>query len=169
MTWSDEAFKWHTTISVDGGKDAEYSQSYDIISDFVISAIGQLCKPKGFDIAGLSDFEGKVMHSARWDRGFDLSGKKVAIIGTGLFYLTHRASQTNQVRLYFCSDRAGNCKDHRTSHCVPKNARICHPQTRSCAPSMAAATEVLRSTAPKTDSRRSHEFPRTLPFSSHSE
>lgn len=84
MTWSDEALTWRTTITVDGGKDAEYSQSYAIVSDFVISAIGQLCKPKGFDIPGLSDFKGKVMHSARWDRGYDLSGKKVALVGTGL-------------------------------------------------------------------------------------
>lgn len=83
MTWSDEQLQWRTRVTVDGGKDAEYSQSYEIISDFVISAIGQTCKPKGFDIPGLSDFEGKVMHSARWDRGFDLTGKRVGLIGTG--------------------------------------------------------------------------------------
>lgn len=85
MTWGDEALTWSTTVTVDGGKDAEYSQSYEIVSDFVISAIGQLCKPKGFDIAGLSDFQGKVMHSARWDRGYSLTGKKVALVGTGSF------------------------------------------------------------------------------------
>lgn len=84
MTWNDKSLKWYTTISVDGGKDAEYSPSYEIVSDFVISAIGQLCKPKGFDIPGLAEFEGKVMHSARWDRGFNLADKTVAIIGTGL-------------------------------------------------------------------------------------
>lgn len=83
MEWNNAEMKWHTTISVDGGKDAEYGNSYEIVSDFVISAIGQLCKPKGFDIPGLSDFHGKVMHSARWDRGFDIANKRVAIVGTG--------------------------------------------------------------------------------------
>lgn len=28
-------------------------------------------------------FQGKLMHSARWDHGYDLSGKRVASIGTG--------------------------------------------------------------------------------------
>ncbi|KAK5950133.1 hypothetical protein OHC33_008848 [Knufia fluminis] len=83
MQWDDTEMRWHTTVSVDGGKDAEYGNSYEIVSDFVISAIGQLCKPKGFDMPGLEDFKGKVMHSARWDRGFSIKDKKVAIVGTG--------------------------------------------------------------------------------------
>ena len=32
---------------------------------------------------GLDDFEGKVIHSARWDHGYDLAGKRVAVVGTG--------------------------------------------------------------------------------------
>lgn len=83
MKWDDGQMRWHTTVSIDGGKDAEYGNLYEIVSDFVISAIGQTCKPKGFDISGLSEFQGKVMHSARWDRGFKIANKKVAIIGTG--------------------------------------------------------------------------------------
>ena len=83
MEWNDAEMRWHTTVSVDGGKDAEYGNTYQIVSDFVISATGQLSKPKGIDMPGLSDFQGKVMHSARWDKAFDLSNKKVAIIGTG--------------------------------------------------------------------------------------
>lgn len=65
MKWDDGQMRWHTTVSIDGGKDAEYGNLYEIVSDFVISAIGQTCKPKGFDISGLSEFQGKVMHSAR--------------------------------------------------------------------------------------------------------
>lgn len=83
MEWNEDEMRWTTTISVDGGKDSEYSSSYQIKSDFVVSAIGQLCKPKGWDIPGLEDFAGKVMHTARWDRGYELSGKRAAIIGTG--------------------------------------------------------------------------------------
>lgn len=82
LEWSDSELKWHTTVSVDGGKDSEYSNSYQIVSGFVISGIGQLCKPKA-DIPGLSEFSGRVMHTARWDRSLDLSGKKVALVGTG--------------------------------------------------------------------------------------
>lgn len=109
MTWSDEALTWRTTITVDGGKDAEYSQSYGIVSDFVISAIGQLCKPKGFDIPGLSDFQGRVMHSARWDRGYDLSGKKVALVGTGLCIRTTAINEADCSRCNCRSNRPRDC------------------------------------------------------------
>jgi cation diffusion facilitator CzcD-associated flavoprotein CzcO len=35
------------------------------------------------DIPGLEDFQGPAFHSARWDHGVDLAGKRVAVIGTG--------------------------------------------------------------------------------------
>ncbi|PQM47196.1 flavin-containing monooxygenase [Mycobacterium talmoniae] len=51
--------------------------------DFLISAAGVLREPRLPDIDGLADFAGPVMHSARWDHGADLTGKRVAVIGTG--------------------------------------------------------------------------------------
>lgn len=35
------------------------------------------------DIPGLDLFKGKLMHSARWDNDYDLTGKRVAVIGGG--------------------------------------------------------------------------------------
>ena len=49
----------------------------------LVSCMGPLTEPKIPDIAGLEHFEGKVMHSARWDHDYDLTGKRVASIGTG--------------------------------------------------------------------------------------
>ncbi|WP_067697775.1 flavin-containing monooxygenase [Nocardia jejuensis] len=51
--------------------------------DFVIFATGFLHHPNRPDIAGLDDFAGPVMHSARWDHEVDLTGKRVGVIGTG--------------------------------------------------------------------------------------
>ena len=34
-------------------------------------------------IPGLETFAGKAMHTARWDHGYDLTSKRVAVIGTG--------------------------------------------------------------------------------------
>lgn len=50
---------------------------------FLVSACGLLVKPKIPKIAGIESFQGKLMHSARWDHGYDLSNKRVAVIGTG--------------------------------------------------------------------------------------
>jgi cation diffusion facilitator CzcD-associated flavoprotein CzcO len=39
--------------------------------------------PKLPDIAGVDEFAGITMHTARWDHSQDLTGKRVAVIGTG--------------------------------------------------------------------------------------
>lgn len=44
---------------------------------------GALHIPSFPGIAGLDDFKGKRFHSARWDHDYDLSGKRVAVVGTG--------------------------------------------------------------------------------------
>jgi cation diffusion facilitator CzcD-associated flavoprotein CzcO len=50
---------------------------------YVVSAAGVLTQPKKPDIEGLDDFTGTVVHTARWDHSLDLTGKRVAVIGTG--------------------------------------------------------------------------------------
>ena len=50
---------------------------------FVVAATGPLTKPAIPDILGFDTFKGRVIHSARWDRNYDLGGKRVAVIGTG--------------------------------------------------------------------------------------
>src|SRR5439155_12373799 len=35
------------------------------------------------DLPGLDRFEGAVFHSAQWDHDYDLTGKCVAVVGTG--------------------------------------------------------------------------------------
>lgn len=83
--WDDESKKWKTTLTTAAGsKDAEFNREYEITTDFLVSGMGQLNVPKyPEDIPGLKDFQGKVMHSARWDWSYDLVGKKIAVIGNG--------------------------------------------------------------------------------------
>jgi cation diffusion facilitator CzcD-associated flavoprotein CzcO len=54
-----------------------------LTADFVIGAAGPWNEPAIPDIEGLSSFPGEIFHSARWNHDFDLSGKRVAVIGTG--------------------------------------------------------------------------------------
>ncbi|MDR6415631.1 NAD(P)/FAD-dependent oxidoreductase [Pseudarthrobacter sulfonivorans] len=49
----------------------------------VLSAVGQLDRPKYPDVPGREDFAGIQMHSAEWDNSVDVTGKRVAVIGTG--------------------------------------------------------------------------------------
>jgi cation diffusion facilitator CzcD-associated flavoprotein CzcO len=49
----------------------------------LVSAMGPLSRPALPDIPGLSRFSGKLFHSQQWDHSVDLTGKRVAVIGTG--------------------------------------------------------------------------------------
>ncbi|GAS97765.1 putative monooxygenase [Mycolicibacterium canariasense] len=49
----------------------------------VIVASGPLANVSLPDIPGVDTFEGKTIHSARWDHEYDFTGKKVAVVGTG--------------------------------------------------------------------------------------
>jgi cation diffusion facilitator CzcD-associated flavoprotein CzcO len=52
-------------------------------ASILVSAMGQLTEPRLPEVPGLESFEGKAMHSARWDHDYDLRGRTVASIGTG--------------------------------------------------------------------------------------
>ncbi|MDX6342528.1 MAG: hypothetical protein QOH87_2666 [Trebonia sp.] len=70
--WRETAQRW--AIDTSAGP---------IEARFLISAMGQLSERSLPAIPGLDAFPGTVFHSAAWDNGHDLSGERVAVIGTG--------------------------------------------------------------------------------------
>ncbi|WP_409497410.1 flavin-containing monooxygenase [Amycolatopsis sp. cmx-11-12] len=72
-TFDDETHLWRL----------ETADGWSMTARFVVGATGVLTQPKPPDIDGLADFGGTVMHTARWDHGVDLRGKRVAVVGTG--------------------------------------------------------------------------------------
>jgi cation diffusion facilitator CzcD-associated flavoprotein CzcO len=54
-----------------------------IEADIVISAVGQLHRPAIPRIPGAERFTGQRFHSATWPSGFDATGRRIAVIGTG--------------------------------------------------------------------------------------
>jgi 4-hydroxyacetophenone monooxygenase len=61
--------------NADGGEET-------ITADVVVSAVGQLNRPRLPEIAGRATFAGPSFHSARWNSDVALAGKRVAVIGT---------------------------------------------------------------------------------------
>ncbi|MFI5539083.1 flavin-containing monooxygenase [Nocardia sp. NPDC051900] len=70
--WNDETALWEIE-----------STKGSFTANTVVSAVGALCEPALPDIKGIGEFEGEIFHSARWNHDADLTGKRVAIIGTG--------------------------------------------------------------------------------------
>jgi cation diffusion facilitator CzcD-associated flavoprotein CzcO len=52
-------------------------------ADVLVSAAGPLSEPAVPGLAGLEAFTGTAFHSARWRHDHDLSGRRVAVVGTG--------------------------------------------------------------------------------------
>ncbi|MEV4468169.1 NAD(P)/FAD-dependent oxidoreductase [Nonomuraea sp. NPDC049504] len=67
---------WQVTTSSTEG---ERTETFDV----VVMAVGQLNRPHMPDISGMDEFEGVSFHSARWNHDHDLTGRRVAVIGTG--------------------------------------------------------------------------------------
>jgi cation diffusion facilitator CzcD-associated flavoprotein CzcO len=55
----------------------------ELTCDLLVSAIGATAEPDEPEITGFESFGGHRFHSARWDHDHDLSGERVAVIGTG--------------------------------------------------------------------------------------
>jgi len=52
-------------------------------TDIVVTALGQLNRPKVPTIEGQDSFGGEIFHSAEWRHDVSLQGKRVAVIGNG--------------------------------------------------------------------------------------
>lgn len=70
--WDEDTKRWQITTS----------QGL-ITAHVLILGTGPLSEPALPNIPGLASFKGKLFHSARWDHDYDLTGKRVGVIGTG--------------------------------------------------------------------------------------
>ena len=70
--WDDAGKRWRLETS-----------EGPISGDVLIAANGFLSEPAIPHFDGIENFAGEVMHSAQWDPSYDVTGKRVAIIGTG--------------------------------------------------------------------------------------
>lgn len=55
----------------------------ELTARLLVFAQGALHRPALPELSGLETFRGAIFHSARWDHGIDLAGKRVGVIGTG--------------------------------------------------------------------------------------
>jgi cation diffusion facilitator CzcD-associated flavoprotein CzcO len=99
----------------------EIGDSYS--ADAVVLATGQLNRPAIPRLAGAHRFAGHSFHSARWNHRYELSGKRVAVVGTGasaIQFIPRIASQVRQLTVY---QRTPNWLLPRRNHVYPPLVR----------------------------------------------
>jgi cation diffusion facilitator CzcD-associated flavoprotein CzcO len=91
--WDEPAQQWEVTL-------AEGSTHR---SDVLVAACGQLSRPAVPSIPGLDGFTGVAFHSAHWRHDVDLTGRAVAVVGTGasaIQFLPHVAARAGRTTLF---------------------------------------------------------------------
>ncbi len=94
--WDESAGLWRCRAEGPEGESA-------ITARFLVSGIGGLHVPSAPDFPGIENFKGAVFHSAQWDHDYDLTGKRVAVIGTGassIQFVPEIQPQVEQLDLY---------------------------------------------------------------------
>ena len=74
--WDEDKRRWISTLATKNGEET-------FESTVLVSAIGQLNDPSRPHFKGEEDFAGLILHSALWSEDIDVTGKRVAVIGTG--------------------------------------------------------------------------------------
>ncbi|MBN9110383.1 MAG: NAD(P)-binding protein [Pseudonocardia sp.] len=75
-SWDAASSVWRVRV-LSGGVESE------IVSDVLVSSVGQLNRPVIPALPGLDTFPGPAFHTAEWDHSVDLAGKRVGVVGTG--------------------------------------------------------------------------------------
>jgi cation diffusion facilitator CzcD-associated flavoprotein CzcO len=91
--WDETASRWRGRLA-DGRK---------FSAQFLVISAAPMHIPRIPELNGIESFAGPAFHSARWDHSVDLTGKKVAVIGTGasaIQFVPIIAEQVGQLQLY---------------------------------------------------------------------
>ncbi|OAL44655.1 FAD/NAD(P)-binding domain-containing protein [Pyrenochaeta sp. DS3sAY3a] len=76
--WDENSAQWTLLVSSSAN-----TNGVPVSADVFVNAGGILNDWSWPDIEGLKTFEGKTIHTASWDKNFDWSDKRIAVIGSG--------------------------------------------------------------------------------------
>ncbi len=76
-TWIEDDAAWTLVVHTADGTEET------LTANAVVSAVGQLNRPRYPDIPGQETFTGVAFHSARWEHDAPIDGARVAVIGSG--------------------------------------------------------------------------------------
>ncbi|CUS10077.1 unnamed protein product [Tuber aestivum] len=79
--WVDGRGVWKVRVRRKG--EGEEKGEWEHECRVLFSAVGGLVHPNVPEVDGMGEFRGRVCHSAEWDRGIELKGKDVVVVGNG--------------------------------------------------------------------------------------
>ncbi|MBI3785626.1 MAG: NAD(P)/FAD-dependent oxidoreductase [Deltaproteobacteria bacterium] len=110
----------------------------EIVADVLVSAVGQLHHPALPKIPGVEQFTGEKFHSASWNHGYDLTGKRVAVIGNAASAIQFIPEVAKQVAELLIFQRSANWM-------IPRNDRAYSEREQWCFANIPGLSRFYRS------------------------
>ncbi|KAL4940871.1 hypothetical protein BDV06DRAFT_213134 [Aspergillus oleicola] len=76
--WQDSTATWTVRL-----RDLASGEVFEHHCKILISAVGALVNTNPCDFPGVENFEGEIVHTARWREGLSLKGRDVVVVGNG--------------------------------------------------------------------------------------
>lgn len=110
--WDQERSLW--SVSTSRG---------DLTADVLVTATGALSTPTFPKVPGLELFRGTKFHSAEWDHDHDLTGKRVAAIGTGASAIQYVPAIVDRVEHLTLFQRTASWVMPKRDHAIARSVR----------------------------------------------
>lgn len=101
--WDEKAGSWRIVASQISSGNGNRSEDLNIRARVLVSGMGALHVPHYPEIPGIERFSGPSFHSATWRSDVDLSGKTVAVVGTGasaIQFIPHIAPRAGKLYIF---------------------------------------------------------------------
>jgi cation diffusion facilitator CzcD-associated flavoprotein CzcO len=108
--WDADEARWHVATK----------QGDTYVAQYLVAGIGALHLPSIPELPGIADFRGKTFHSAQWDHDYDLTGKRVAVVGTGASAIQFVPRIAKQVQHLTLFQRTAPWVMPKPDHAMPK-------------------------------------------------
>jgi cyclohexanone monooxygenase len=122
-TWDARARRWNLDTT-----------RGPISARVVVAGAGPWHEPLVPDLPGLSAFEGTVFHSSRWNHEYELTGKRVAVVGTGasaVQFVPKIQSKVSSLHLFQRTAQWVLPKPDRKVPAIARRAMRAFPQSQS--------------------------------------
>ncbi|MFF4656201.1 flavin-containing monooxygenase [Streptomyces sp. NPDC001381] len=111
--WDPRTARWHVETN-----------RADYTARFLIAAAGPWHEPLLPDIPGLADFPGTVFHSSRWRHDHELTGARVAVVGSGASAVQFVPAIQPRVARLHLFQRTAQWVLPKPDHHVPRAERL---------------------------------------------
>lgn len=115
-TFDEQRDVWVLEVSTPNG-----IETFEV--NAIVNAVGTFANPKIPNFEGREDFEGQILHPARWPADFDATGKRVAVVGngsTGVQLLAPIAEDAEQVFVFQRTPQWISPRDKYGKHVEPE-------------------------------------------------